>query len=387
MKIGSDGVDPPGRSWLDALYLFRINYGPASKDDVETAYAALKAANDLSERTKLTLLDRRIAHEFLQKIFPAEFEKCTFCIDWTSENEDAQRQARAYQLKRRGPLSDQHPIRFEPKVDFGRRLSPFEFNPFAAESEALRACEEFCINCVWDKKYASVVFGDDARPPMAAVATDMINMVEFLSRMPCEKPRLVSECLRDLLASNRLYSISRPVMDPDAVCRGFLWDMFMIIVCCPRSYRELEGWDRDGGRNVSWQPYAEFHDFRDTVRRPTDNYQFPGGEILGLPKSLALYSTAASDMAGSLDSMNADYIHSGPYRLQLTNQLREHLTLDNNGRIRLYWDDPRLSRRLLRPASARPGKSVLRTKPAIPGDSFSLYTEHALGRLSFVIPI
>jgi hypothetical protein len=371
MKIGSNGVDPD-RSWLDAPYLYRINYGPASKDDVESAYAALKAAADLSERGKFTLLDRRMAHEFCKKLFPAQLEKCAFCIDWTAENAEAQREARAYQLKGRCP-----PI--SPGIgDFGRRLSPFEFNPFAAESEALRACEEYCVNCIWDKKYAPCAFGDDARPPMAAVATDMMNMVEFLSRMPRDKPRLISECLRDFLASIHLYSISQPVMDPDAVCRDFLWDMFMIVVCCPRGYHELEGWDRKGGQSVSWQPYAEFHDFRDSLRRATDNYQFPGGAILGLP--LAPYSSAESEMARSLESINAGYIHSGPYRLQLTNQLREHLTLGDNRRIRLYWDDPRLSRRLLRPAGARPGKSLLRTKPAILGDSFSLYTEHALGR-------
>jgi len=373
MEIGSQGIDPPDRSWLDPRYLYRINYGPASRDDVEVAYAALKAADHLPERGRLTLLDRRIAHEFSKTVFPAEHEKWAICIDWTLENEEAQGQVlEAYQH-----LTSPHGRRVgigHSKIEFGRRLSPFELNPFAAESEVIRACEEFCVNCVWDNKYASAIFGDNARPPMAAVATDMMNMVTFLSRMPHETPRLILECLRDFLSSNRLYSIAGQGINADVACRGFLWDMFMIVVCCPRNYRELEGWDRSV-RGINWQPYAPFHEFRDTIPRATDYYHFPGGEVLGLPAS-----SHENKMAGYLDGMNADYIHSGPYRLHLTNQLREHLTLDDNRRIRLYWDDPRLSRRLLRPAGAKPGRSILRTKPAIPGDSISLYSEHVLGR-------
>jgi hypothetical protein len=371
MAIGSKGIKLSDDAWLDAQYLYRINYGPASRDDVEVAYAALKAVDhDLSERGKVTLLDRRIGREFFKIAFPAELIKCSFCVDWTSDNEEAQRRVRAsYQRPNRVGVARN-------KLEFGRRFSPFDFNPFAAESELLRACEEFCVNCVWDKNYASAVFGDDSRPPMAAVVADMMIMVGFFGRMACEKPRLVSECLRDFLSCNRLYSISGMGIDTDAACRGFLWDMLMIIVCRQRSYRELEGWDRNRKTALFWQPYAEFHEFRDTFRHATDHYHFPGGEILGLPK--LLYPSVK--MAGSLETLNAAFIHSGPYQLHLTSQVREHLTLDVDRRILLYWDDPTLSRRLLRPADARPGKSLLRTKPAIPGDSFSLYTEHALGR-------
>jgi hypothetical protein len=373
MSIGLLGNDAPVHSLLEAPYLYAINYGPASSADAKRAHAALAlVASDLSKRSRLTLLDRRIAHDLCTVVFPTALENLTFCTDWNLENKEAQALADSQHQTYPPCCEDKN------RIEFGRRLSPFELNPFAAESEFIRACEEFCVNCVWNTNYASAIFGDGPRPPMAAVATDMITLVQFLGRMPREKPRTISECCREFLSSSRLYSIAEPVMDADAACRGFLWDMFMLIVCRQRNYHELEGWDHNRNRDFGLQVYAPFHQFHEPDRHVTD-YCFPGGQGLGLPKSQTL-SFTVSDMAGSLESLNADYIHSGPYRLCFTSQVSEHLTLGDDRQIRLYWDDPTLSRKLLEIAGPKSGRNILRTKPAIPGDSFNLYMTHVLGR-------
>jgi hypothetical protein len=78
-------LDQP-REWLDAEYLYKINYGPASSNDVRIAYKALKAADDLPKRNRITLLDRKIAQKLCESVFPLEREKLAFCIDWTAND-------------------------------------------------------------------------------------------------------------------------------------------------------------------------------------------------------------------------------------------------------------------------------------------------------------
>jgi hypothetical protein len=205
----------------------------------------------------------------------------------------------------------------------------------------------------------------------------MVKLIDFMKQIPSVQPKTISKCLHDFLANTELFSITATPQNTDVACHGFLWDMFLILVCRSRSYRELEAWE-SSRRQVIPQPYSKFHEFGDKAQYSALNQQFPGADALGLPRSLMSHSSDES--VGSLEIMAADYIHSGPYRLRLTNQLREHLTLDNNRHIRLYWDDPSLSRRILRPVGPDPGKNVLRTKSAIPGDSFRLYTGHVLGK-------
>lgn len=53
--------------WLDADFLYRINYGPATIQDANVAQKYLVAHNGMRER--LTLLDRQVADSLHQALF------------------------------------------------------------------------------------------------------------------------------------------------------------------------------------------------------------------------------------------------------------------------------------------------------------------------------
>jgi hypothetical protein len=162
--IDDEGIDPSNEVWLDPDYLYRINYGPASRNDVEVVYKALQAADNLSKRSRITLLDRSVAQELCKTLFLTNTDKMIFCTDWTAENEARNHEALVHQRTVRYINGTKSENPYNTDLQFGRRLSPFEFNPFATESEFLRAYEEFCVNCVWIMTYASAIFGQQDLP-------------------------------------------------------------------------------------------------------------------------------------------------------------------------------------------------------------------------------
>ena len=59
------------------------------------------------------------------------------------------------------------------------KLTPFDYD-FDEESEALIRIENFVVNCAWAADYSSDILGVVTRPALAAVAYDIIALVDFL---------------------------------------------------------------------------------------------------------------------------------------------------------------------------------------------------------------
>ena len=76
----------PAPTWLDPDFLYRINYGPATRDYVERARDILRAAKTvLGARPTITLLDREMAKKLHQAIF-SKSRIDLFKTDWTEDD-------------------------------------------------------------------------------------------------------------------------------------------------------------------------------------------------------------------------------------------------------------------------------------------------------------
>jgi hypothetical protein len=362
MVIGNRGIDPLNVKWLDGEFIYRINYGPATAQDVLTAREALRDHRDLWKRGRLTLLDRRIAFDLVNALFSVQGP--SFSCDPAGKVEF---------------IEGHHNEGEYP--GFGRRLSPFEYNPFTAESEPLRAVEDFCITCVWSKGYSSTTLGSstfdyETRPPMAAVAKDMIAMMNFfleISEKPetqSQLPRTFEDWFELFLQGTKLYSIDS--RSDNLPTEGFLWDLFTVMICLTRNPRERHGWKKQAKELRISDPHIPVYLLPNPANNPAKFHQFPGGTALGIERSpvirLSDTHVSASQESAMLDEFDASYIHSGPYRLELTREVGAHLTLNNENKILVYCN-PVLSY-----------QKILHARPAVPGEEFSSYKTHKLGR-------
>jgi hypothetical protein len=297
----------------------------------------------------------------LLTLFPSYRESPIFASDWTLDSDPSA----SVPLTKNSRNTIRHLK--EPRLGFGQRLSPFEYNPFKVEMEPLRDCEDFCVNCVWTKNYSSQVPGTDSRPPMAAVAMDMISLVQFLHTLDSRHSKPIACCLKQFMDNYSLLSAFDGSFDRDVAASGYLWDLFTLAICLDRRTKnEKEGWDYLRFPTESLK--SKYFDFREPRVTPSQRLHFPSGEVLGLSRYLRNEST---NPLRSLSDLDASFLYSGPFRLKLTNRLSEHLTIDNSNQILLYWDREDRQR------------TVSFGWSRCPGDNFLIYQHHVVGKYHF----
>jgi hypothetical protein len=100
----------------------------------------------------------------------------------------------------------------------------------------------------------------------------------------------------------------------------------------------------------------------------SDTYSFPGGDTLGLSK-YPRDPQKSDELLGSLDNMDGYFIESGPYHFKLSTKIEDHLTLNLQREILLYWE-----------GLDEDGDPL----SGVPGARFEIYRWHTLGRYPMV---
>src|SRR5271169_3340535 len=115
----SVGVPP----WLDADFLYRINYGPASPSDAAIAWEGIKGTVGGWTQQRITLLDRRIVYKLFEALFNTSVKPPILRSDW-NEEEEAEEEEDADQICSSEGL-----------------LSPFDYRYFNSETLPYFWCE------------------------------------------------------------------------------------------------------------------------------------------------------------------------------------------------------------------------------------------------------
>lgn len=211
--------------------------------------------------------------------------------------------------------------------------SMLAYENYKVESRAPIDCEEFVMSCVWDIKYSSAVFGKRTRPPMAAVALDMIELIKCLFSISDQKPRPVAYWLQRFFESRTLRSLNGMKADLEWVVQGFLFDMFQVVAQVQEAFPSFvatgldsvhkQRLDQCRHRKLFGPPSASF----------ANSWLFPSGDCLGIRGHSAL----AEGLWRSLDDFDAKFIASGPFQIVLSTVLADHLTLGDHREIRVFW--------------------------------------------------
>jgi hypothetical protein len=400
-------------SWLDDKFLYRINYGPAEYSDIKLVQQVIeevRAKDDKhaeikesfvgkKERAKITLLDRRIAEKLSRALFSGKdpIYDFSFCTDWKEEDE----------------------CEVEPYTEM---ISPFDYGPQLRTTDLLTKCEDFCTQFIWNSDYSSKVLGTDSRPPMAAVAKDIRTLAEYLGRLGLQSEKKVSTVLKEFIQSERICCREDQGSINDGwVVQGLLTDMFKIIIDIPNELikeevekeckKEVEKEvrkkvekevtkelvekevktkvqqqvkTREFKRNVENEVKKEVEEEAEgldkkqskpnphigserlavATRWPEVNY-FPSGKILRLNELPPLDPSTISPY-GSLQDIDAHFILSGPFKINLTNKFGEHFTLNEKKELLVYWEGLDSDEYLLQP---------------FPGRGWEKYQFNTLGRL------
>ena len=302
----TEGQNADVPEWLDADFLYRINYGPATLEDVARARKTLIAAKSQPDtRFSITLLDREMARILHSAIF-SKSRINLFKTDWTEDDVDVRDVLRS------------------------SSWTPFDY-PICDEMSPLLWCEEYTVFTLWSRNYSSSILGTD-RPPMAGIARDIITLIEHLS----EGQTYLSEPLLNHLKDFRspLFSIPPPLLrslDIDWASRGLFADMFTIAIAHGNS-----AYGRDDLRVPNSGAVS-------INRTRLESVKFPGPDALRLGKSpVDRDSGTAKQLWGTLEEMKAYFINSGPYKIQLSTRASDHLTLSNQGKLRVFWEGPKL---------------------------------------------
>jgi hypothetical protein len=300
-------------SWLNAEFIFNLNYGPMSAQDIRKiramftenltmmlkrefpALAVKQKLDYVEERTEMTLLDRPIAAKLHKSLYNRG--PC-FETDWSSDG--------------------------EPDESTGR-LSPFDYDRSTEQTFPMLWAEKFIITTVWAKHYSSSIIGSATKPPMAAVVLDMIDLIEFLK--PIKERKTIIEWLTEFVRNNQLRSIlpDRGI-DVDWAGRGYIADLFSVVACLECT-------------SFGPPPFSAGLDVHQDFKFPQPyTATIPGsGVLIQTPNPV---SEAASDGDNSVDQLSASFIHSGPFKLRVTRKLAEHLTFDRDStdfRVFQYW--------------------------------------------------
>lgn len=299
-----EGLETP--FWQDDELLFRLNYGPASSQDIERVKTQSGKSNLFplfprniitSNRATITLLDRPLAAKYVAALY-------------------GKTDTRSHEI-------------------VSRSVGPaFGYNTASIKTYSLVWVENFVVYHVWNKYYSSSILGEETRPSMAAVVMDMLNMIDYFNSIDgLTRPKALSEWLADFLASHSLQSLCTDKdFDQKWACEGYLADLFSIVACLPRDeYSTLGppaelGWDPDVHATISGR-ICVGHSFTSLLSKP-----FPGPEVFSFPDVPPVEGKGVV----SLEEIDASFIESGAFRFRLTNRIGQHLTVDSDNNIYLY---------------------------------------------------
>jgi hypothetical protein len=324
----------PIPKWVDAEYLYRINYGPATVGDV-----AILNSNDVSfhllfDKMVTILLDRRVSQKLQKTLYPNSRSDVT-------------------------PKSDQ--LSPFPGEDRDRALSSSFFDRSNPKTGILRSTQDFIILWFYSRDYGNKGLGT-SRAPIAAVIFDMIDLVTYLSKITTSgDPHPVSWFLEDFLRSHpKLRSLppTQTLQDRWPAVRGFLYDLFDVV---------------SGLRVLGSSSLFVRTNGLDWVTEDPDwaRCTLPGSDLLvGLPPV-----DPASVSDGPIEELDAAFICSGPFKMRFTSNLRAHLQLNTVKReLFVYWED-NLSEEL-----THLGRKY--SWPSTPGKLQQFESGHVLGRLA-----
>lgn len=324
---------------MNADFLYRINYGPGTHDDADLAWKSTlqPVLKHKSKRLRVTLLDRHIVEKLFKALFRQSVNRPILHSDWDAEKE--------YEEGDRYPSAE--------------LFSPFDYISHTPETSVYRWCEEFVVQYIWRPDYSSANFGNDVRPPMAAVAYDIILMVTYLASLPRYPERVLADCFKKFLSSHKrkLCSISIGAnFDWNWACRGYLWDLFNIII--------MDSLSENGLDRYSPKRLTDVKDEAEFVKVTwIEHAKFPGGDAIGIGES-PVDPDHSKELYGSLEDMRASFICSGPFKIALTTNLSDHLMMKNR-KLMIYCDK----------------SSKTRSRGHIPGARYyGPYVEHTLGK-------
>lgn len=241
-------------------------------------------------------------------------------------------------------------------------MTPFDYE-VDQENEALIRFENFVVNCVWADGYSTEVLGTLTRPPLAAVARDLIAMVSFFKKLPDSFSGSLASCFHRFVDEYTLLSVKEIHGVRGWLCRGYLYDIFLTMITHDLDMKEAEGWDwRLRNRMAIIHNDPEVKHVLESI---ADQDYFPNG-IWDYDKSPTHSWQLEPTLYGSLEIMDAAIINSGPYSFVLSDKLYKHLTLNRDRQIRIYWNPRRDANN--------------RLVFAFPGDSFSRFKRHSLGK-------
>jgi len=294
------------------------------------------------ERERITLLDRKFAIYLHQALFDSSTKKRVFKTDWAEVKEE---------------------MHDELEKPTEGRITPFDYPPFNDEVDTLLWLEEFTIFCVWSSSYSSAFLGRESRPSMAAVACDIVTLVSELNSEPLFMPTSNSgpllQRLRQIPYARGLFSIPRTppnaLRDVEMGNKGFLLDLFSLAVAKRPNEegldtKQIQSTETNRATSIVHRTLVDLAEFT----------QYPGPDALNLGR-MPYNDFILPTLQGSLENMKASVI-SGPFRLILTTDPSEHLTISTTGEIKLFWEGPC-------------------EVPDFPGrKSFMRYKHHSLGK-------
>ena len=316
--------------WLDADFIFHLNYGPLSPHQVNRIRAQLEKyyhemgnvwnlrkvltgmSKEVAERVEMTFLDRPIAAKLYKTLYGSR-QVASFATDWSANRE--------------GNVST-------------HGLSPFDYDSFEQTFPLLWA-ENFIISWVWRNEYSSSIIGSDTKPPMAAVVLDMIDLVNYLKSI--SESKTIVDWLTEFVRKTPLQSlVQHERIDEEWAGRGYIADLFSIVACLECTSRGPP-------------PVIAGLDQRKTLKVPMqyDTRTIPGfGILIPSPKPV---SNTALNLANSVDELQAAFIQSGPFKLKVTRKLAKHLCLNKKSQLRVfqYWNSPTPEKGLPRKPSLR----------------------------------
>jgi hypothetical protein len=276
------------------------------------------------QRERITLLDRTFAIHLHQALFDSSTGKQLFKTDWVDVEEKT------------------HDFEELEKPSEGR-ISPFDYPPFNDEVDALLWLEEFTIFCVWSSSYSSAFLGTESRPSMAAVACDVVTFVnelnpEHYNRYMMTESSPLLQRLRQIPYGPGLFSIPRTpsnaLRDVEIANKGFLLDLFSLAAA---KHPSEEGWDMKQSQSIEANATSSI--IHRTIVDLAERTQYPGPDTLNLGQ-MPYHDFMLPTLAGSLEDMKASLIVGPKFKLILTTDPSEHLTMSAAGEIKLFWEGP-----------------------------------------------
>jgi hypothetical protein len=332
--ILSESQPLPFPKWLNAEYLYRINYGPATREDIAILIPIWRSFGPDSMVTILPV-DRRVYQKLERTLFPNSRSNVT-------------------------PRSDDG---VSPLLGEGHdsAVSSSFYDLSNLKAGILQSIQGFFRYRFYDREYCSNGLGTTSRAPIAALMFDMIDLVTYLSKITASSdPQPVSWFLEDFLRSHpnlRSLAPTQALEDRWPAVRGFLYDLFAIV----SGLHVL-----DSSRFGLGNGYDRFREDPDWAR-----CTLPGTDLLvGLPP---IDPVSVSD--GPIEELDAAFICSGPFKIRFTDGLNTHLQLNTVKReLLVYWED-NLSQKLMDFGRKRSGSSA-------PGKLRQFESGHVLGRLA-----